>query len=155
FDEWSQKSANKYDADNTRRAWQEITNSPPTRIGAGTIFYHAKEADRRTAMSGGATAVLQTSTPVESAMEFVRHGYQHNGVPGLIYYRGSFYEWTGRHYEECDDAHLRSKLYEFLNKAVTPYGNPFNPTAQKVNNIIDALKAVVEQNSKHNTPFWL
>jgi len=43
FDKWSQKWAN-YDADNTRKAWREITNSPPTKIGAGTLFHLADKA---------------------------------------------------------------------------------------------------------------
>ena len=44
FDEWSQKSA-KYDAGTTRREWDKLTRSPPTRIGAGTVFHHASAAD--------------------------------------------------------------------------------------------------------------
>jgi hypothetical protein len=44
FDAWSQKWV-KYDADGTRKAWEEITRSPPTEIDAGTLFYLANEAD--------------------------------------------------------------------------------------------------------------
>jgi putative DNA primase/helicase len=51
FDEWSQKSA-KYDESNTKEAWDQITRSPPTRIGAGTIFYHANTADPNWAACG-------------------------------------------------------------------------------------------------------
>ena len=69
-------------------------------------------------------------------------------------YRGSFYEWVGTHYEESDSVHLRSRLYKFLNEAVTPKGNPFNPTQHKVNQILDALRSVVEENAKWETPFW-
>ena len=43
FDQWSQKSA-KYDAVETRRRWDNYPNSPPTQIGAGTIFHMANEA---------------------------------------------------------------------------------------------------------------
>jgi putative DNA primase/helicase len=154
WDEWSRKSS-KYDADNTRREWEAITRSPPTRIGAGTIFYHANQADPRQRQSVPGTVVLARGVPVPSAFAFIRHGYQAEGMPGLAYYRGNFYEWTGTHYSECDDDHLRSKLYEFLNNAVTPDGEPFNPTAHQVNQVIDALEAVVEQHSRLNTPFWL
>ncbi len=37
FDKWSRKSS-KYDAQETRRQWNKIFRSPPTNIGAGTIF---------------------------------------------------------------------------------------------------------------------
>jgi putative DNA primase/helicase len=154
WDEWSRKSG-RYDADNTRREWESITRSPPTRIGGGSIFFHANQVDPRWRQSVPGTVVLARGVPVESAAAFIRQGYQANGTPALAYYRANFYEWTGTNYSECDDHHLRSKLYEFLNNAVTPEGEPFNPTAHRVNQIIDALKAVVEQNSRRNTPFWL
>ena len=44
WNEWSACST-KYHADNTRRAWDGITRSPPARIGAGTIFYQANQND--------------------------------------------------------------------------------------------------------------
>ena len=44
FDAWSAKWPN-YDADYTRTRWDTYRRSPPTRIGAGTIFHLADEAD--------------------------------------------------------------------------------------------------------------
>jgi predicted P-loop ATPase len=43
FDKWSKKCSTKYDAAETKQAWQEITNSPPNRTGAGAIFKMANE----------------------------------------------------------------------------------------------------------------
>jgi hypothetical protein len=43
FDTWSQKWVN-YEADETRKAWRAITDSPPNQIGAGTLFYLANQA---------------------------------------------------------------------------------------------------------------
>jgi hypothetical protein len=43
FDAWSKKSA-KYDACNTAAKWAAYFKSPPTQIGAGTIFYLADQA---------------------------------------------------------------------------------------------------------------
>jgi hypothetical protein len=40
---WSQKSS-KYDEANTREKWQRYFTSPPTEIGAGTIFEKANQA---------------------------------------------------------------------------------------------------------------
>ena len=44
FDDWSQKWV-KYSEAGTRKAWQEITRSPPTEISAGALFYEANQAD--------------------------------------------------------------------------------------------------------------
>jgi hypothetical protein len=43
FDAWSKKYV-KYDAADTKARWEAYGSSPPTRIGAGTIFYLAREA---------------------------------------------------------------------------------------------------------------
>ena len=85
WDEWSRKSG-RYDADNTRREWESITRSPPTRIGAGSIFYHANQVDprwRQSAPGGAANAtaagaqeadavVLPAGAPMAAAEEYVK-----------------------------------------------------------------------------------
>jgi putative DNA primase/helicase len=43
FDSWSSKSS-KYNADTTRKRWEGFSTSPPTIIGAGTIFWLADRA---------------------------------------------------------------------------------------------------------------
>jgi hypothetical protein len=43
FDKWSQKSK-KYVAEETSAKWAQFTTSPPTLIGAGSIFFMADEA---------------------------------------------------------------------------------------------------------------
>ena len=45
FDQWSRKST-KYDEAETRERWAQIAKSPPTDIGAGTLFYMANEEAR-------------------------------------------------------------------------------------------------------------
>jgi hypothetical protein len=45
FDQWSSKSP-KHDHDHNVARWRGMTTSPPTRIGAGTLFHLAYEADR-------------------------------------------------------------------------------------------------------------
>jgi putative DNA primase/helicase len=46
LDAWSQRNA-AYDPDETRRRWDHYRTSPPTQIGAGTIFHMAAEARAR------------------------------------------------------------------------------------------------------------
>ena len=44
FDAWASKSS-KYDAGTTSDRWEHYFISPPTKLGAGTIFFYAKQAD--------------------------------------------------------------------------------------------------------------
>ncbi len=46
FNAWSRRNQ-AYDADATRKRWDHYTTSPPTSIGAGTIFHMASEASGR------------------------------------------------------------------------------------------------------------
>jgi putative DNA primase/helicase len=152
FDAWSQKSK-KYDEQTTLKKWETLKRSPPTRIGAGTIFYEADKIDRSWRTKG--LLVLDKGAPLQSAKEFVRAHFTPNGQQGLGYHKKTFYEWCGTHWRQCDLNHLRSQLYEFLDKAVDDEGRPFNPTSHKVNEIIDALQAGVEIDARLDAPFWL
>jgi putative DNA primase/helicase len=175
WQEWSAKS-HKHDAANTAAEWDNIQRSPPTRIGAGSIFHAARQVNPRWqaveeiasedtveseasstegADNTSAAVICDAKAPLQSARVFVRQQYQQGEAPGIIYYHNTFYGWTGTHYQEIDDAHLRSKVYEFLDHAITPKGLPFNPNPHSVSAVIDALKAGVEQQSSQNPPFWL
>jgi hypothetical protein len=44
FDRWSAKNEEQYDEETVRKRWQAYFGSPPSRIGAGTIFYLADQA---------------------------------------------------------------------------------------------------------------
>jgi hypothetical protein len=43
FTAWSQKSR-KFDAERTAERWRHYSTSPPTKLGAGTLFYEANQA---------------------------------------------------------------------------------------------------------------
>jgi putative DNA primase/helicase len=98
--------------------------------------------------------ILDPKAPLASARVFVASCAEVK----LVYHRGDFFEWHGTHYEICEGEHLRSKLYLFLEASFAEQGKkivPFNPTAHKVNQIIDALKAGIGQDSRQEAPFWL
>jgi putative DNA primase/helicase len=106
---------------------------------------------------GGGAPILSPSTPLRSAREFVTQ-FNRDGSSGLVHYRGDFYQWLGTHYEEFEKDDLRSKLYEFLDQALTPskFGyEPFNPNSHRVNQVLDALAASVQEKAKPNAPFWI
>jgi putative DNA primase/helicase len=156
FDEWSQKSQ-KYGVDTTKKAWNEITRSPPTRIGAGTIFHHANAADPGWLTDGA--LILPAGAPVPAAEAFVKHCYSAGETPLLRHFRGAFYKFTGTNYREYPDENLERDLYQFLNPALavgkdgTPA--PYNPTKHKVQDIVHALRRGCLIPRDWDPPFWL
>jgi putative DNA primase/helicase len=105
-----------------------------------------------------AAVILSTQTPLRSAEEFVKRQFDADGSAGLVHYRGDFYQWTRRHYEQLENDGLVSLLYLFLDKAVTSgrYGyEPFNPDNNKVNKVLHALAAGVQEKAQPNAPFWI
>src|SRR5262249_48956974 len=67
--------------------------------------------------------------------------------------------WTGTHYREYPDEELESDLYQFLNTALTigksGSAQPFNPTKNKVLEIVHALRRGCLIPRDLNTPCWL
>jgi putative DNA primase/helicase len=158
WDEWSKKSR-KYDADTTHAAWEAITRSPPTRIGAGTIFYYARQANPDFDKQSGAL-VLPAGAPVPAAEAFVaRHHTADDGFALLRHYRGAFYTWTGTHWAEHLEEVLEQDLYRFLNGCLAQKAGgdivPYNPTKHKVAEVVHALRRGVLIPAKWETPFWL
>ena len=104
FDQWSQKSK-KYNAGRTRKQWLKYSRSPPTKIGAGTIFYLAEKAepgwraayeestmddDKRVVIESFQTLTTTTETPkplLPASKELPPHLLQ---VPGLV---GEIAQW--------------------------------------------------------------
>jgi putative DNA primase/helicase len=111
--------------------------------------------DRQLQRAWDRARMLNREAPLECAREFV----QSCGEVALVYHRGGFYQWLGSHYNDCDEDLLRRKLYEFLDHCFTLNSKgiivPFNPTAHRVNQIVDALKANIGESSQREIPFWL
>jgi len=47
LDAWSRRNAS-YNAQETRKRWEHYSTSPPTKIGAGTLFWIAEQASKET-----------------------------------------------------------------------------------------------------------
>jgi putative DNA primase/helicase len=157
FDEWSQKSR-KYDADTTQQTWTDIARSPPTRIGAGTIFYYARQANPDFDNAG--RLILPAGAPVPAAEEFARHcRTTADGFALLRHYRGAFYVWTGTHWAEHREEVLERELYQFLNGCLAQKENgkivPYKPTKHKVGEVVHALRRGTLIPSEWEVPFWL
>ena len=82
-----------------------------------------------------------------------------DGALPLRHHRGGFYRWDGRHWPTILDRDVRGTAYVWLEHA--QYDHPrdglrlFNPTRRKIDDMIDALKAVIMLDSAAEAPCWI
>jgi len=102
---------------------------------------------------------LSPSDPSTSASRFVSEHFTQEGLRTLHFHRGSFFTYTGTHYQEVDNQEIKTQLYRFLKQAkrVTNEGVylPFEPDQRKVSNVLDALRAEAFISSRKSLPLWL
>jgi putative DNA primase/helicase len=106
----------------------------------------------------GSHVVLVDGAPVKNGETFVEQRYQRDGRPLLRCYQNVFYSWTGSHWREMRDDMLEHELYGFLaNALVTKKGAlvPFNPTKNKVAEIVHALRRALIIDHRLRPPAWL
>src|SRR5688572_23770368 len=90
--------------------------------------------------------VASPTNPVAVAREFVSELYSRAGATVLRDHRGNLYWWDGTCWPEIDKRDVRSAAYRFLETAEYLHPDkglvPFEPTRRKVDDLIDALRAV-------------
>jgi len=96
---------------------------------------------------------LNTEAPFEMAGFFLVDRFSRAGQSLLKRWRGDFYQWNGRHYEELEDEDLEAEIYKYLNGI---NGGNFDPKERDVNAMIHALKSVkgVRMGTKVETGTW-
>jgi putative DNA primase/helicase len=103
--------------------------------------------------------VFNPKDPLPTAFRFVALYHHRKAGRSLHHHRGAFYRWNGSAYTEIAGTELRAQLYDMLSKAWRAVGKnefePFQPTASKVNDIIDALKAAVHLRGEQAAPCWI
>jgi putative DNA primase/helicase len=106
------------------------------------------------------TLILSPASPYDSAERYLElRCATSEGFTCLIYYRGDFYVWTGTHYREMSEATLRSHVYRFLDAAVQRKNKedeptPFMPNTNKVNEVVNALRARAIVDDHLCAPAW-
>src|SRR5215469_3112015 len=106
------------------------------------------------------TLILSPASPYESAERYLElRCATSEGFTRLIYYRGDFYVWTGTHYREMSEATLKSDVYRFLDAAKQRKNGgdeliPFMPNTNKVNEVINALRARAIVDDHLSAPAW-
>jgi len=103
--------------------------------------------------------LIDLSAPYATAREFRDAHCRKGNLPVLYYHRGSFYLWNNSCYPTLPDDELRAQIYSFLDHCVTEGKNglvaPVKPNITRVNQVIDALKAVALLPQSTVAPIWL
>jgi hypothetical protein len=106
-----------------------------------------------------AELILDPADPRPSARTFINRKYRQSGICTIVNYAGDFRTWMGRAYAAREDAGIRAELYHLLASARRRAPNselvPFQPTANKVSNVVDALAALTHQPLDLRPPRWL
>lgn len=121
---------------------------------------------RGTAAHGEPALILDPRDPMPSARAFVERAYTVGSVPALRHQGGVFYAYASAlsAYVEHDEASVRADLYEFLEHArqfADSNGSrpqtlvPFKPTKSRVENVLDALRAICNLPTSAGAPCWL
>lgn len=125
------------------------------------------ETPRRPAGERGTPAtvplVLDPADPLASARAFAQRRHTVAGRLALRHHLGVFYEYDGAGYRERDELSVRADVYEFLEAARTDgrgargrsRPEPFRPTRGKVDNVVDAMRAVAHLPASAAVPGWL
>jgi putative DNA primase/helicase len=106
----------------------------------------------------GSPLVIDPKAPYDIARAFLDAHFVEGGQRTLHRHRGAFYAWSGTAYPEVDEADLRAKIYDFLDRCVTVIQGetrPAKPNARMVGNVLDALAAAAQLDSAIATPAWL
>ena len=132
FDAWSSKSR-KYDADVTAARWKHYATSPPSRIGAGTLVFLAREADpefQRHRSQGSASSKQDGETgqalaPLHEAIREVNGKFFVVQVGGSVvigcYQRDATLERETLYFVKSSDLVLKYKSRKYL-VGYTPNG---------------------------------
>ncbi|PIW01652.1 MAG: hypothetical protein COW41_01995 [Deltaproteobacteria bacterium CG17_big_fil_post_rev_8_21_14_2_50_51_6] len=101
-----------------------------------------------------AQLVLSPLSPLVTAKAFLSAN-----MKTLRRYAELYLDWTGNHYRQLEEEALRSRLYKFLEGAMRPGDKgkpvPFDPSRQKVDTVLDAVKAVTFLEEKTPIPSWI
>ena len=99
---------------------------------------------------GPGRTVPAPAAPMPVARELVKDLYTESVGLVLRYHRGDFYRYEGKCWPEMDRDSLRADAYRWLEDAVYEkevkgdiVQEGWNPTRNKIDNVIDALRAVV------------
>jgi hypothetical protein len=100
--------------------------------------------------------------PMAVSRVFVKQFYTDGDDFVLRTHRGDFYGWDGSCWPEAETRRIRGETYRWLESAVFGQATkngielvPWHPTRHKIDNVLDALKAVTHLDGTVESPSWL
>lgn len=97
------------------------------------------------------------AAPMDVALRLDRL-FRTDGGRTLISWRGSWMRWSATHWYEIDFAQLRSHVYRSLSRATFEHKGKtqrWNPSKNKVANVLEAMNALGHFPSDINPPAWI
>lgn len=170
FENWSSKNA-AFDADTCAERWHHWTNvSPPTQIGAGSLYHMARAAapgwEQPSRMSTGglefdavpagtASITIDARDPLGTARALISRQFTADRDRTLHRHRGEFWRWTGARYELLSTESIRARVYAFVDGAIGTDGQRCKPTARTVSDVVDATRAAGHLDDGLSPPAWV
>ena len=140
-----------------RRSQSEASAKPqiPTESGAVTAISRTSSTDIDVGVIGP-----PPSRPMAVARDLVEALYTDGEGRALLrYHRGEFYQWDRSCWRDVDKRDVRGVIYRWLEGATYEHKRdgvvPFDPSRRKVDDVIDALRALVLVNSTEEAPCWI
>jgi putative DNA primase/helicase len=155
FEHWSARSK-KYEEATTKARWEHWKRSPPTKIGAGTLFYLARQEDPDWRPG---PPIIDPAAPYDVAKRMLRTEFALERRQILYRHRGGFFLWNGSRYPELNDAEVRTRGYAYLDRCVMPAKDgrtlPVKPHSKMVDGLMDALRSAAALPPTVASPTWL
>lgn len=159
WDRWSDSDGKcgAYSPGLCDRKWETFTKTGGATLRS--LIYKANLAKKQEALERG--EIILDPAPMTHARQFLETMFTCEEGTKLVHYADDWYTYRGTHYEEMEEATIRSMLYKFLDqcKKTDRRGNliPFAPNPAAVTAALDAVKAIVHLRNHPNSkpPVWL
>jgi putative DNA primase/helicase len=159
WDRWSYQDGKcaAYVEGECARKWNSFSGTSGTTLR--TLVFKVNRMKEAEVVANGEKVL--TGGPLNHAREFLSSTFACEEGTTLATYGGDMFSFKGTHYEDIEEATVRSMLYTFLDKC-KKYDKkmnliPFNPGPSVVSGVLDAVQALTHLPNKANTrpPVWL
>ncbi len=159
WDRWSDNdgACGAYAAGQCAAKWDSFGGTGGTTLRS--LVFKVNKAKEAEVVANGEKVL--TGGPLNHAKEFLASQFTCEEGTSLTTYANDMFQYRGTHYQDIEEATVRSMLYTFLDRC-KKYDKkqnlmPFNPTPAHVSAILDAVHAVTHLPNTANTkpPVWL
>lgn len=159
WDRWSDNDGKcgSYSPGLCDRKWDTFSKTGGATLRS--LIYKVNQTKKQEALERG--EIVLDQAPMSHARQFLETLFTCEEGIKLVHYADDWFMYRGTHYEEIEEATIRSMLYKFLDqcKKTDRKGNlmPFAPNPAAVTAALDAVKALVHLRNAPNTkpPVWL